>query len=336
MLPYDEAMILAGDIGGTKTQLALVDAAQVVKEQRFASAEYESLDAIVAEFLAEAGTRPAAACFGIAGRVAGRQARATNLPWLVDADQIGRIFRIPDVTLINDLQAVATAVPHLAPDQVYVLNVGEPEMHGVIGVVAPGTGLGEAFMTWTGDGYRAWPSEGGHASFAPVTPEQLGLLQYLEPRFGHVSYERVCSGSAIPDLYDYLVATGRYEESESLREAIQGAQDPTPMIVEAGMQRVAPIAVAALDLFVHILGGVVGNMALRLLATGGIYLGGGLPARILDRLKQRDFLDAIRFKGRYSDWIASVPVSVILDPNAALHGAAWHALRVGHRGGAAE
>jgi len=329
-------MILAGDIGGTKTLLALVDAAQTIKEERFASADYDSLEAVVAEFLGESGARPAAACFGIAGRVAGRQARMTNLPWLVDADQIGRVFGIPEVTLINDLQAVAMAVPHLAPNQLCVLNEGEPEVHGVIGVVAPGTGLGEAFMTWTGDDYTAWPSEGGHSSFAPVTREQRGLLEYLEPRFGHVSYERVCSGSAIPDIYEYLVATGSYEESDALRETIENADDPTPVIIEAAMQQSDPIGPAVLDLFVGILGGVVGNMALRVLATGGIHLGGGLPPRILDRLKERDFLDAICFKGRYSDWIARVPVAVILEPDAALHGAVWSALRVGHRGGATE
>ena len=325
-------MILAGDIGGTKTLLALVDAAQTIKEERFASADYDSLEAVVAEFLGESGARPAAACFGIAGRVAGRQARMTNLPWLVDADQIGRVFGIPEVTLINDLQAVAMAVPHLAPDQLCVLNEGEPEVHGVIGVVAPGTGLGEALMTWTGDDYTAWPSEGGHSSFAPVTPEQAGLLQYMESRFGHVSYERVCSGSAIPDLLGFLAASGRFDAPDSLGDA----EDPTPRIIEAGLAGTDPIAVATLDLFVRILGSVVGNVALSLLATGGVYLGGGLPPRILDRLKEPDFFDAIHAKGRFRDWIGNVRVSVILEPNAALHGAAWSALGVGHRGGATE
>ena len=172
----------------------------------------------------------------------------------------------------------------------------------------------------------AWPSEGGHTSFAPVTHEQLELLQYLERRYGHVSFERVCSGSAIPNIYDYLVATGRYEEPDWLREGIKESRDPTPLIIEAGYERRSPICIAALDLFVRILGGVVGNMALRVIATGGLYLGGGLPPRIIPRLEKRDFLDAICFKGRFRQWLARIPVSVILDSKAALHGAAWHAI----------
>ena len=323
-------MILAGDIGGTKTLLALVDPAagpaHPVREERFASGDYDSLDAVIAAFLPDGDPRPDAACFGLAGRVRGRQCRTTNLPWLIDADVISRDFRIPQVHLLNDLQAVANGVPHLEGDDVCVLSPGQREPGGVIGVVAPGTGLGEAFLTWTGSRYEAWPSEGGHVSFAPVTVEQLELLEFLERRFGHVSFERVCSGSGFPNIYDYLVASGRYEEPEWLREAITAAEDRTPLLVDAGYQRKAPICIAALDLFVRILGGVAGNMALKVIATGGLYLGGGLPPRILSRLQQRDFLDAICYKGRFRDWIKNIPVSVILDGKAALHGAAWHAL----------
>ena len=212
-----------------------------------------------------------------------------------------------------------------------VLNEGQREPEGVIGVIAPGTGLGEAFLTWTGSSYKAWPSEGGHVSFAPVTLEQDGLLEYLERRLGHVSFERVCSGSGIPNIYDYLVASGRYEEPEWLREAMRDAKDRTPLIIDAGYQRKAPICIAALDLFVSILGGGVGNMALKVMATGGLYLGGGLPPRILSRLQRQDFLDAICYKGRFRDWIKNIPVSVITDSKAALHGAAWHALEQGER-----
>ncbi len=323
-------MILAGDIGGTKTLLALVDPAagvtRPVHEVRFASRDYDSLDRIVSEFLASTDNRPTAASFGIAGRVAGRRAQTTNLPWVVDADVLSRDFEIPVVHLLNDVQAVATAIPHLEDDEVCVLNEGQPDPQGVIGLVAPGTGLGEAFLTWTGTHYQAWPSEGGHASFAPVTQEQLELLEYLERRFGHVSFERVCSGSGFPNIYDFLVASGRFEEPDWLREQVKEARDPTPLIMNAGYERKAPICIAALDLFVRILGGVLGNMALRVIATGGLYLGGGVPPRILSRLQKRDFLDAVCYKGRFRDWLSRIPVSVILDPKAALHGAAWDAL----------
>lgn len=323
-------MILAGDIGGTKTALALIDPAvgvrQPVYQEKFPSKEHDSLADIVSLFLAKTDGNPMAASFGIAGRVSGRRAKTTNLPWVVDADALSRDFAIPRVHLLNDLQATAMAVPHLEADEVHALNEGQKEPEGAIGVVAPGTGLGEAYLTWSDGRYHAWPSEGGHTSFAPVTQEQLELLEYLGRRFGHVSFERVCSGSGVPNIYDYLVATGRYDEPDWLRDGIKEAADPTPLIMNAGYERKAPICIATLDLFVRILGGVLGNMALKVIATGGLYLGGGVPPRILSRLQKRDFLDAICYKGRFRDWLARIPVSVILDPEAALHGAAWDAL----------
>jgi glucokinase len=323
-------MILAGDIGGTKTVLALYTQEQGVRkplrEERFPSREFESLDAILRKFLDDTGARPAAASFGVAGPIIDQKCRVTNLPWMIDAAALARDFDIPTVHLLNDLQAVATAVPHLEKDEVCVLNEGAPDPTGNIGVIAPGTGLGEAFLTPEGDRYRAWATEGGHASFAPVTLEQLELLAFLERRFGHVSFERVCSGSGFPNIYDYLVASGSYEEPEWLRKELAEAKDPTPIIMEAGYQRKAPICIAALDLFVHILGGVLGNMALRVMATGGLYLGGGVPPRILSRLQKRDFLDAICYKGRFREWISRIPVYVILDSKSAIRGAAWDAL----------
>ncbi len=323
-------MILAGDVGGTKTVLALFDPErgpmQPLREETFPSGEHESLEAIVGRFLEGADAAPAAASFGVAGPVVDGRSRTTNLPWVIDASAIGKTFDIPRVQLLNDLQASAMVVPHLGPEDLCTLNVGQAEPTGTIGVIAPGTGLGEAFLVWTGERYQSCPTEGGHASFAPVTHEQLKLLDYLEPRFGHVSFERVCSGTGIPNLYDYLSQSGRHDEPDWLRDALAEAQDPTPVIVNAALERKAPICIATLDLFVRILGGVAGNLALKVFATGGLYLGGGIPPRILPRLKRRDFLDAICFKGRFRDWVARIPVHVILDPKAALHGAAWHAI----------
>ena len=326
----DSETILAGDIGGTKTVLALVSAEgggqRTVREETYPSREFDSLEGIVAKFLEATGAKPKAASFGVAGPVINRQAHITNLPWVIVADVIGRAFDIPRVHLLNDLQAVASAIPHLGEDDVCTLNDGHRNPNGPIGVIAPGTGLGEAFLIWNGDRYEAWPSEGGHASFAPVTHEQLELLQYLEPRFGHVSFERVCSGSGIANLYDYVCDRGRYEEPDWLRQELAGAKDPTPTIVNAALERKAQICVATLDLFVRILGGVVGNMALKIFATGGLYLGGGIPPRILQRLQKPDFIDAICFKGRFRDWVANIPVYVVLDAKAALHGAAWNGI----------
>lgn len=322
-------MILAGDIGGTKTNLALVDAErgveQPLREETFASRDFDSLEAIVKQFLDGSGAAPRAASFGVAGPVVDGRSQTTNLPWLIEAAALRRGFGIPRVHLLNDLQASAIAVPHLGPDAVHTLNRGQADPTGTIGVIAPGTGLGEAFLVWTGERYLSCPTEGGHASFAPVTHEQLELLDYLEPRFGHVSFERVCSGSGMPNLYDYLSQTGRYDEPDWLVQALAEAPDPTPVLVGAALERKARICVATLDLFVRILGGVAGNLALKVFATGGLYLGGGIPPRILPRLRKPDFLDAICYKGRFRDWLARIPVHVIVDPVAALHGAAWDA-----------
>ena len=328
-------MILAADLGGTKTVLALFDAAEGMErplyEETFSSRQYDSLEAIVDAFLEATMARPQAACFGVAGPVINRRAQITNLPWVINADALSQTFDIPQVHLLNDLQASAIAVPHLPDDAVCTLNVGQRDPTGTIGVIAPGTGLGEAFLVWTGQCYQSCPTEGGHVSFSPVTHEQLELLDYLEPRFGHVSFERVCSGSGMPNLYDYLSQTGRYDEPDWLLDALAQASDPTPVIINTALAHKARICVATLDLFVRILGGVVGNMALKVFATGGLYLGGGIPPRILSRLQRPDFLEAICYKGRFRDWVARIPVHVILDPKAALHGAAWHALEVlGH------
>jgi glucokinase len=323
-------MILAGDVGGTKTILALISMERgvedPVREERFPSGKYESLEAIVAEFLKDSDVTLDAASFGVCGPVVGGEAHITNLPWVIRADTIEKAFGIPKVNILNDLQAIATAIPHQRADEIHTLNDGQRDPTGTIGVIAPGTGLGEAFMVWTGSRYLACATEGGHASFGPVTHEQVKLLSYLEPRFGHVSYERVCSGSAIPNLYDYLRSQRLYEEPDWLREELAAAKDRTPIIMNAAQELKAEICIATLDLFVRILGGVVGNMALRVFATGGLYLGGGIPPRILSRLEKPDFLEAIRAKGRFRGWISRIPVHVILDPKVALHGAAWDGL----------
>ena len=321
-------MILAGDIGGTKTILALFSSRLGIRhplwEKTFRSAEHDSFKSIISTFLAEIDERPTAATFGVAGPVVNRKAHITNLRWIIDADEISKEFAIPEVHLLNDLQAIASAVPHLAAEDLCTLNIGQADPRGTIGVIAPGTGLGEAFLVWTGIRYQAFPTEGGHTSFAPVTHDQLQLLDYLQPRFGHVSFERVCSGSGIPNLYHYMTTRAHYEQPEWLRQALAENKDPTPVIVNAALARKAQICIATLDLFTSILAGVVGNMALKVFATGGLYLGGGIPPRILPRLQTQDFLEGVTFKGRFRDWVARIPIHIILNPKTAVHGAAWH------------
>lgn len=326
-------MILAGDIGGTKTTLALYPAGgaapftvkQPLRQATFASADYATFEAIVTEFLAGAPEPIAAASFGVAGPVFEGEAKITNLPWTINARRLGADLGGARVTLLNDVEATACGLAHLDAEDFAPLNAGTPQTDGTMAVVAPGTGIGIAFLVWTGHGYRALPSEGGHVSFAPRTPDEYALMTFLQARFGHVSVERVASGTGIANIYEYLAATGRYPIPVALRTELAAADDPTPIIVRAALEGTTPLCTATLDLFVHVLGNVVGNVALMLLATGGIYLGGGMPPRLLARLRQPDFHAAVCDKGRFGDFCRRIPLHVVLDAEAALHGAACNA-----------
>lgn len=324
-------MILAGDIGGTKTVLALFThdggVQKPVRETTFPSNKYTSLEEIIQDFLADIPASPTAATFGVAGPVAKGRAVITNLPWTIDADAISHTFSIPRVHLLNDLEAVATAVPHLAGNELVTLNTGQPDPTGAIGVIAPGTGLGEAFLVWNGKKYQAYPTEGGHVSFAPSNQEELDLLVYLQRKFGHVSYERVCSGSGIPNIFDFLTDSHHYKNPGWLRHELAMAEDRTPIIFMAALEKHEPVAVATLEFFVKILGGEIGNIALKTLATGGVYIGGGIPPRILPLLQRPEFLGFIAHKGRFSELLSRIPVHVIQNPKVALHGAAYHGLQ---------
>ncbi len=325
-------MILVGDIGGTKTVLALFSrekgiAGGALHESRFECSRYSSLQAIIREFLEESGARPTAASFGVAGPVKEQQVQVTNLPWVVNAGAIRSAFDFQQVFLLNDLESVATAIPHLEGHEYHTLNPGQ-RLHGAnIGVIAPGTGLGTAFLIWTGAGYKACASEGGHASFSPSGLLQLELLHYLMERYGHVSFERICSGSQLPNIYDFFIDSKKMSEPDWLRQELEQAEDRTPVIVGHALAQQSDICVATLDMFVHVLATVIGNMAVSLLPRAGIFLGGGIPPRILKRLQQPDFLEAVTDKGRFSGLCADTPIHVILEPRTALLGAAWYGLK---------
>jgi glucokinase len=294
-------MLLAGDIGGTKVILALFSDQtgphHCITEARYSSAEHDSLSTIVADFTERFGVQPTAACFGVAGPVHGNRVQVTNLPWQVDGCVLSDALHGVPVHLLNDLEAIANAIPILEPEDVEILKPGEVEPEGPIAVVAPGTGLGEAFLFWDGRRYRAIPSEGGHTDFAPATALELELLSYLQPRLGHVSYERVCSGIGIPNLYAFLRDCGKYPEPAWLAAELARTDDPTPIIVAAAKEGRASICEATLDLFLGILGSEAGNMVLQVLATGGVYLGGGIPPRIVPQLQGEAFLRGFTRKG---------------------------------------
>jgi glucokinase len=327
-----DAAILAGDIGGTKTHLAVFSSTRGVHaplaEATFASRDYPSLGAIVREFLSRIETKVDRAGFGVAGPVVRGKATITNLPWVMDEETLARELGLSSVDLFNDLQAIAAAVPHLGANDLHPLNRGRAAAGAAIAIIAPGTGLGEAYLVWDGARYRAYPSEGGHAGFAPADVRQAGLLAYLRERFEHVSFERVCSGMGFPNIFAFLKQSGGAEEPQWLAERLAAAEDPMPVIVEAALDATRPCGLcrAALEMFVSILGAEAGNLALKVMATGGVYLGGGIPPRILPALQAGLFLKAFRGKGRMTALMNDIPIHVILNPKAALLGAAGQTL----------
>lgn len=324
--------LLAGDIGGTKTNLAIFTSAAGLRaplaEATFPSGDYPSLEVLVREFFSRARKTVDRASFGVAGPVVNGQARITNLPWIMDEANLAKALDLSSVYLLNDLLAFAHAVPFLTEKDLRVLNKGRAVSGGAMAVVAPGTGLGEAYLTWDGTKYRAHASEGGHADFAPANALEAGLLQYLLERFEHVSCERVCSGSGLVNIYAYLKDSGYAKEPDWLAEQLVPAHDRAPVIVKAAFDEDRPCSLcqATLSMFVSILGAEAGNMALKVMASGGVYLGGGIPPRILSALENGPFMEAFRGKGRMSKLMEEIPVHVILNPKVALLGAACHGM----------
>jgi glucokinase len=243
----------------------------------------------------------------------------------VTAEGLAQALGVRAVWLLNDLEAIALAVPRLAADEVLTLHAGQPEPGGALAIIAPGTGLGEAFLTWNGTGYQAHPSEGGHSSFAPIGPVQRGLLEYLSRRWEHVSVERVCSGMGLPNLYDYLRDSGAAPETPAVARRLAQAADRTPIISQAAQDPAGacPLCAATLELFVDILGAEAGNLGLKVMATAGIYVAGGVPRHILPALTSGRFLQAAQHKGRLSPVVARMPVHVVTRSSALLGAASY-------------
>ncbi|HMA43447.1 MAG TPA: glucokinase [Gemmatimonadales bacterium] len=317
--------VLAGDIGGTNARLAIVAVdgvrARVEREQRSASKDAPGLAPIAQAFLADTKATLEAACFGIPGRVIDGVGRPPNLPWTIDERELAAAIGIAHTSIINDFDAVGHGLALLGAKDVETLQRGEPVAHGPIALIGAGTGLGESFLTWDAGGYRVHASEGGHAGFAARDDIEWGLRRALQDEFGHVSVERVVSGPGLIAIYRHLVAAGSGVEAAVVRDEM-GQQDPAAVIVRHGLAGTDHLCVAALDRFTALLGAEAGDLALTVLATGGVYIAGGIAPRIVARLRTGPFLAAFRAKGRLAAFVARVPVHVVVNPDVGLLGAA--------------
>ncbi len=323
-------MILAGDVGGTKVHLALYDFANGrlshVRDHRFPAREYAGLEIIVRQFLLESGGPiVTAACFGVPGPVRNGRLKLTNLPWLLDSRELGLNLGIEHLFLINDLEANGYGIPELGPDQVYVLSEGDTGAIGNRGLVSAGTGLGEAVLVWTGKAHMPMASEGGHCDFAPRNETEIDLLRYLQRKLcGRVSFERVVSGLGLKNIYAFLRDEKGVEEPAWLRERME-TEDGNAVIGEVGEQGTNELCAQTLEIFASAYGAEAGNLALKILAAGGIYLGGGIAPKILKTMRSGGFMRAFTDKGRLSELLVHTPVRIILESRAALLGAAAYA-----------
>jgi len=325
-------MILAGDVGGTKTLLGLFEHAQgrlrVVRESSLPSRDYPSFVAMVEEFLADSRRRPDRIAVGVAGPVVRGRSYVVNLRWPVDERRLARALKVKRVAVLNDLEATAWGIPELASRQVVSLT---PRMRGRGGngaLIAAGTGLGMALLPWDGRRFFPCASEGGHQEFAPRNELEIELLRFLRVRHARVSIERVVAGPGFSAIYQFLIESGRHRESALMARRLAGADDPNRVVSEAGMNGDDPAAEQAVDLFVSLYGSAAGDLALVAKATAGIWVGGGIAPKILPRMRSGTFIQSFRNKGRLSDLVERIPVRVITEPRTALLGAAARAARL--------
>ena len=322
-------MILAGDIGGTNARLAVFDVVDghfsLISASVFPSREYTSLDEIVSRFVRTANVHPQAACFGVAGPVRNGRVEASNLPWIIESKRLAEELDLKKALLINDLEANAWGIAFLDPADLVSLNQVKGTPVGNQAVISAGTGLGEAGMYWDGTKHHVFACEGGHADFAPRNELETELLRYLRVRFGHVSYERIVSGPGLVNVFNFLRDTGRGVEPQWLADEMLHS-DPAAAISRAAIDGKCGLSEQALDLFVSIYGAEAGNLALKIMATGGIYLGGGIAPKMLPKLAGPLFMEGFLSKGRMQHLLEAIPVKVITNDKVALLGAARFAV----------
>lgn len=316
-------MFLIGDIGGTKTNIAVLETLtngfKPLYEKSFPSKDYDSLRTIVKKVVDENKFRIVHACFGVAGPIKDGKCDATNLPWLVDSKKIAEVLNIDSVSLLNDLQAAAYGIESLEEKDVFVLNKGNPQRDGNKCLLSAGTGLGESIIFWDGKKYKPSPSEGGHSDFAPRNKIEIKLLNYLINKYGRISYERILSGPGLLNVYNFFKDTTYQNTPAWLLERLK-KEDPSAVISEVGMQKKDECCEKVLDLFVSIYGAEAGNLALTALATGGVFIGGGIAPKILNKIKEGTFVQAFTHKGRLSVMVSQIPVKIILNDKIPLLG----------------
>ena len=320
-------MILAGDVGGTKVHLALYDfkegKLEYARDERYPAKDYAGLEEIVKKFLG--GAKVDAACFGVPGPVRNGRLRLTNLPWTLDSRELSTSLGITHVFLINDLEANGYGVAELAPDQIFTLAEGDASQVGNRALIAAGTGLGEGLLIWNGHGHVPYPSEGGHSDYAPRNEDEIDLLRFLKQKYdGRISFERVVSGMGLTNVYDFLSEVRGVEVPKWLGVRM-AAEDPNAVITECALAAKSEICEKALNMFVSAYGAEAGNLARKVLSVGGVYVGGGIAPRILEKLKDGTFMKAFTDKGRLSQLLINMPVRIILESRAALLGAASYA-----------
>jgi glucokinase len=322
-------MILAGDIGGTNTRLGVFRQhggnLEMLCERKYLSRQHKSLEEIVALLVAEEKVRVDAACFGVAGPVRQGRARPSNLDWEIDVDRLAAQLGIQTVWLINDLETHASALDDLQPADFITLNSASA-LEGNVALIAAGTGLGQAGVYWDGKRRHVFPSEGGHADFAPRNDLEIALHQYLHKKFGHVSCERVLSGPGIKNVYDFLRDSATEQEPPWLKEELERAEDHAVPISQYGLEGKARICERTLDIFVAIYGAEAGNLALRMMAVGGVFVSGGIAGKLLPKMQGPAFMEAFVEKGRMKSLLQTVPVKLIINEHIGLVGAARYAV----------
>lgn len=324
-------MILAGDVGGTKCNLALFEGKngklKVVFRERFASKEFAQFDLIIREFSCRAAPylvhdKIRAAGFGVAGPVIHNRIHTTNLPWIVDAKILAQEVGVESVVLVNDLGGTGLSIEHLSPQDLCVLNPGKPVPRATRALIAAGTGLGEGILYWDENRYKVLASEGGHSDFAPRNDQQIELLKFMRRRYPQVSWELILSGRGFRTLHEFIAPSVKHPIFED------PDADPAPFITKSGLDRSCPVCVETLDLWTSVYGAEAGNLALKVLALGGIYIAGGIAVKILPKIQDGTFMDAFKDKWHYAEMLSDIPVSVVLNESAPLIGVAHEALAV--------